>query len=173
MSTERPINLEDEIRKDAILDQTEVSLRQMIESHGLGETLMDEKNVWDDSVLKPRLHQGGLESYTFERDHRRGDNQNFWPRRSVRWVGDDNLCYLLQIWPGHETEKFILWSLVSIAPFGFPEHRTFQSFSDISLPMPKEPFDKLLEGNFQLLIQEGEKIKTLTTSSPSPHREIQ
>lgn len=165
MSAERPIDLKDKVNNaDGILDQTEGSLRQMIESHGLGKSLMDEKNCWDDSAGKPRLHKGGLESYQFEKDHRRGDTQYFWPKRSVRWVGNDNLCYLLQIWPNHETEKFILWSLVSKAPFGFPEPGTFQRSTDINLPMPKEPLDQLLEESFQLLSQEGAKIKTFITS---------
>lgn len=173
MSTEKPISLEAledrETKADLMLDQTEDSLRQMIESHKLGDSFIDENNCWDESAGKPRLHKGGLESYKFEKDLRRGDSQYFWPKRSVRWVGDDNLCYLLQLYPDHKTEKFFMWSIVSLAPFGFPSPGTFQRLSDISLPMPKEPFDQLLEENFQLLTQEGAKIKTLITSSPTPY----
>lgn len=171
MSAEIPISYEDKINKcDATLDQTEHSLRQLIELHGLEERLMDEKNVWDESTQRPRLHKGGLESYKFEKDHRRGDSQYFWPRRSVRWEGDDGLSYLLQIFPiDVDMEKFSLWSVVSTMPFGLPESETFQSFNDINLSMPKEPFDQLLEENFQLLSQEGTKIKTFITSSPTPH----
>jgi hypothetical protein len=172
MSTEKPITLEDKFTKaDLILDQTESSLRQMIESHRLGTSLIDEKNGWDESEQKPTLHKGGLETYKFEKDLRRGDGQYFWPRRSIRWVGDDGLCYLLQILPiDVDMEKFSIWSLVTQAPFGFPEHETFQRFTDINLPMPKEPFDQLLEENFQQLSQEGAKIKAFITSTPSPHQ---
>lgn len=171
MSAERPIDLKDKMTKaDLILDQTEASLRQMIEAHKLDGSLMDENNHWDDSARKPRLHKGGLESYKFEKDHRRGDSEYFWPRRSIRWVGDDGLSYLLQIFPIDEKmEKFTLWSLVTQTPFGLSEAESSQRFTDINPSMPKESFDNVLEKNFQLLTQEGAKIKTLITSSPTHH----
>lgn len=172
MSAERPVNVGDKVSKaDLMLDQTEESFRRLIELHRLEGRLMDEKNVWDESIQKPRLQKGGLESYKFEKDHRKGDSQYFWPKRSVRWVGNDDLCYLLQLWPDYKTEKFIMWSVVSTKPFGFPESESFQRLSDINLPMPKEPFDQLLEENFQLLSKEGTKIKTLITSLPNPRHE--
>lgn len=171
MSAERPIDIEDKVNKaDLILNQTEGSLNRMIKSHGFENGLIDENNCWDESRGEPMLHKGGLESYRFEKDHRRGDSQYYWPKRSVRWVGNDKLCYLLQIYLGEDAQAFILWSIVSKAPFGFPEPWTFQKSTDINLPMPKEPFDQLLEENFQLLSEEGARIKTLIASLPNPHR---
>lgn len=171
MSIERPIpSKENSARAESVLSQTEGSLRQLIELHRLGESLIDEHDYWDVSASKPKLHHGGLESYTFEKYHRTGDRQSFWPRRSVRWVGDDNLCYLLQLYPNREFEKLIVWSRVGKAPFGSGESETFQDTITIELPMPPDDFNQLVENKFQLLAQEGAKIKTLITSSPNPHR---
>lgn len=144
-------------RVNNLLDQIEPSLRLFIENNGIGDRLLDATDPRDDS-REGRFQVGGAETYQFERYPITGDG---WPNRSVRWRGEDNLYYLLEIYPIVLSTKqdLVMWSVVSFDYAGLHEGRTFQQKEPINLPMPEQDFAKLLQAKHDLLHVEAAKIK--------------
>lgn len=168
MTPEIPINFGDKDGRDKVanlmLDQTEPLLRQFIVANGLQKSLVDEDS-WYDIKTEPKLFEGDLKNYSFERSHPhyRTDFDSEWeeyevdsfPQRSVRWIAEDGSFHSVQIHSvPYEGQEFILSSTINR---GSSYHGlwsiwlSFHQYDVLKLPMSSVDLENVLNSKLTLL----------------------
>lgn len=142
-----------------LLTETEPQLRSFIQDHELTSQLIDEDMLWVNVNDKIKFHQGDLQEYTFEK-HLGGHFFGPALRRGIRWYGQDNLHYIIEIFADASKRTFTLGSTVSLYPFGAEPPVAFRAGESLELPLKPELLRQLLENKFKLLVQEAAKIST-------------